>query len=80
MPHDLTQPPAGATSTYTVKGMTCEHCVRAVTTEISALEGVQGVEVDLDSGRVSVVSAGTLDDAAVAAAVDEAGYELVGRA
>lgn len=82
--HDMkdgaAQARAAAGATYTVKGMTCEHCVRAVTSEISALDGVQGVEVDLGSGRVSVVAAGALDDAAVAAAVDEAGYELVGRA
>ncbi|MGH1564152.1 heavy-metal-associated domain-containing protein [Mumia sp. DW29H23] len=67
--------------TYTVTGMTCGHCAGAVTEEISALEGVESVEVDLVAGGASsvhVTSAGTLDDAAVAAAVDEAGnYQVV---
>jgi copper chaperone len=62
--------------TYTVVGMTCDHCVQAVSTEIAKLPGVSGVDVDLASGRVRVQSADQLDDAAVAAAVDEAGYEL----
>jgi copper chaperone len=65
------------TRTYTVAGMTCEHCVRAVTTEVGALPGVRQVDVDLASGRVTVASDDTLDDAAVAAAVDEAGYAVV---
>ena len=64
------------TSTYTVTGMTCAHCVSAVTTEISALDGVAGVEVDLGSGAVTVTSDAPLSDADVRAAVDEAGYEL----
>ena len=62
--------------TYTVVGMTCDHCVQAVSTEIAKLPGVSGVDVDLASGRVRVQSADQLDDAVVAAAVDEAGYEL----
>jgi copper chaperone len=65
------------TRTYTVAGMTCEHCVRAVTTEVGALPGVRKVDVDLASGRVTVASDDTLDDDAVAAAVDEAGYAVV---
>lgn len=65
------------TSTYHVKGMTCSHCVNAVSTEISALSGVSDVKVELSSGSVAVTSAETLDPAAVRAAVDEAGYELV---
>ena len=65
------------TSTYTVKGMTCEHCVRSVTEEVSAVAGVSGVEVDLASGRVTVASDRPVDDAAVRAAVEEAGYEVV---
>lgn len=65
------------TSTFTVSGMSCEHCVAAVRTELGKVEGVTGVEVDLDSGRVTVTSDRPLDRAAVAAAVDEAGYELV---
>ncbi len=66
-----------ATSTYTVTGMTCDHCVHAVRTEVAAIPGVTEVEVDLATGRVTVVSTGPLDAAAVEAAVDEAGYELV---
>lgn len=64
------------TSTYTVTGMTCGHCVQAVTSELSELPGVAGVEVDLGSGAVTVTSAAPLADEAVRAAVDEAGYEL----
>ena len=65
------------TSTFTVSGMSCEHCVAAVRTELGKVEGVTGVEVDLGSGRVTVTSDRPLDRAAVAAAVDEAGDELV---
>jgi copper chaperone len=68
---------AMTTSTFTVSGMSCEHCVAAVRTELGKVEGVTGVEVDLGSGRVTVTSDRPLDRAAVAAAVDEAGYELV---
>jgi copper chaperone CopZ len=64
------------TSTYTVTGMTCGHCVQAVTSELSALAGVAEVQVDLASGAVTVTSAAPLPDADVRAAVDEAGYEL----
>jgi copper chaperone len=64
------------TSTYTVSGMTCEHCVRAVTEELAKLDGVGSVEVDLATGAVTVASQAPLDDRAVAAAVDDAGYEL----
>ncbi|MGY4743263.1 heavy-metal-associated domain-containing protein [Streptomyces sp. ATMOS53] len=63
-------------SVYTVTGMTCAHCVSAVTEEITQVPGVTGVEVDLAAGTVSVSSQGPLDDAAVAAAVEEAGYEV----
>jgi copper chaperone len=66
------------TSTYTVKGMTCGHCVQSVTEEVSEVAGVRGVEVDLASGRVTVSSEQQVDDAAVRAAVAEAGYEVVG--
>ena len=65
------------TTTYTVSGMTCAHCVRAVTDEVGKLPGVAAVEVDLASGRLTVRSSGSLDPAAVEAAVDEAGYHLV---
>ncbi|WP_307097020.1 heavy-metal-associated domain-containing protein [Rhodococcus sp. SORGH_AS_0301] len=64
------------TKTVTVVGMTCQHCVAAVTEEVSALKGVTSVHVDLESGRVDVESDTPVDDAALAAAVDEAGYEL----
>ncbi|RVW10154.1 copper chaperone [Prescottella agglutinans] len=63
--------------TYLVKGMTCQHCAAAVTEEIGELSGVTGVDVDVDSGRVVVSSDTPLDTIAVAAAVTEAGYELV---
>ena len=65
-------------STYTVTGMTCGHCVNAVTSEFSALDGVSDVQVDLRTGAVTVTSAVPLPDDAVRAAVDEAGYELAG--
>ncbi|MBJ7607805.1 MAG: heavy-metal-associated domain-containing protein [Candidatus Dormibacteraeota bacterium] len=64
------------TSTYRVVGMTCGHCVDAVSTEMAKLAGVTGVEVDLNSGAVKVTSTGPLAAADVVAAVDEAGYEL----
>ena len=62
------------TSTYTVTGMTCGHCVASVTEEVSEVAGVQDVEVDLESGRMVVT--GEADDAAVRAAVEEAGYAV----
>ncbi|MFI5894884.1 heavy-metal-associated domain-containing protein [Actinoplanes sp. NPDC051513] len=65
------------TKTYTVTGMTCSHCVSSVTSEISQISGVADVQVDLAGGAVTVTSEQPVDDAAVAAAVDEAGYELV---
>jgi copper chaperone len=66
------------TNTFVVKGMTCDHCVRAVTAELSQVAGVAGVDVDLASGKVAVTSDAPLDDDAVRAAVDEAGDELSG--
>jgi copper chaperone len=65
------------TTTYSVAGMTCGHCVRAVTSELSQLDGVEAVAVDLATGAVTVTSTGALADADVRAAVDEAGYEVV---
>lgn len=65
-----------ATQTYSVIGMTCSHCVSSVGTEIQRIPGVTGVQVDLASGAVTVTSDQPVDDTAVAAAVDEAGYEL----
>jgi copper chaperone len=64
------------TRTFTVTGMTCDHCVKAVTDELEGLPGVEAVTVDLASGGVSVTSDLPLDDDAVAAAIDEAGYAL----
>jgi copper chaperone CopZ len=61
---------------YTVDGMTCGHCVNAVSTEIGKLDGVADVQVDLASGAVTVTSAVQLETAAVAAAVEDAGYAL----
>jgi copper chaperone len=66
------------TTRYAVKGMTCGHCVSAVSAEVGRIDGVSGVDVDLASGSVTVTSAAALDDAAVRDAVDEAGYELAG--
>ncbi|MFD8151041.1 heavy-metal-associated domain-containing protein [Streptomyces sp. NPDC001046] len=66
-------------TTYAVSGMTCGHCRTAVTEAVGELDGVSGVEVDLDAGHVTVTGPGEPDDAAVARAVDEAGYELTGR-
>lgn len=65
-------------NTYTVKGMTCDHCAGAVTSELTSLPGVTDVAVDLTSGQVRVVSEKPLDDEAVRAAVEEAGYEVAG--
>ena len=65
-----------STATYTVVGMTCDHCVRSVTDEVKQLPGVADVAVDLASGAVTVTSDADLDADAVRAAVEEAGYEL----
>ena len=62
---------------YTVSGMTCGHCVSSVQAEVSQVPGVTEVQVDLTSGAVTVTSQAHLDEAAVRAAVDEAGYTLV---
>jgi copper chaperone len=65
-----------AEKTYTVAGMTCAHCVSSVTSEVSKIEGVEVVDVDLATGHVTVTGDGFADDQ-VRDAVDEAGYELV---
>ncbi|MEX0173873.1 heavy-metal-associated domain-containing protein [Streptomyces sp. LMG1-1-1.1] len=65
------------TTVYQVKGMTCGHCEGAVAGEISEIPGVSSVTAVAKTGEVTVVSDTTLDREAVAAAVDEAGYELV---
>ncbi|WP_394433942.1 heavy-metal-associated domain-containing protein [Streptomyces sp. SGAir0957] len=71
---------SSVTSVYEVKGMTCGHCEGAVASEIGELDGVSSVQAVAASGQVTVVSEGPLDEEAVRAAVDEAGYELVGKA
>jgi copper chaperone len=68
-----------STATYTVVGMTCGHCVNAVTDEVSQLPGVTGVDVDLASGGLTVTSEAPVEETAVRAAVEEAGYEVADR-
>jgi copper chaperone len=68
------------TTTVRVAGMTCAHCVNAVTRELTALDGVQQVSVELEAGgasSVTVTSSTELDAAGIRAAIDEAGYDLV---
>jgi len=65
-----------STATYTVTGMTCGHCVSSVKEEVGQIAGVTGVDVDLETGRVTVTSDAPIDDAAIKDAVEEAGYEL----
>ncbi len=61
---------------YTVSGMTCQHCVTAISSEVSGVPGVETVDVDLARGQVTVTGDGYTDDE-IREAVDEAGYELV---
>lgn len=65
------------TATFQVSGMTCGHCERAVTEEISRIPGVHGVTVELATGSVTVTAARPVDRVDVASAVDEAGYTVV---
>ena len=65
-----------AVATYTITGMTCGHCVNAVSTELGRLVGVTDVQVDLAAGTATVTSEQPLEPEAVRAAVDEAGYEV----
>jgi copper chaperone len=67
---------APATATWQVVGMTCGHCVSAVREELAGLSGVRSVDVELESGRVTVSSDRPLPRESVAAAVEEAGYQL----
>ncbi len=64
-------------TTYSVTGMTCDHCARSVAEEVSFVDGVVDVDVDLASGVVTVSSATPPDPSAIASAVEEAGYELM---
>lgn len=66
-----------STAVYTVEGMSCGHCVDSVTEEVGAVTGVTEVEVDLANKKVTVTGEGEIDDTAVRAAIDEAGYEVV---
>lgn len=65
------------TTMYRVTGMTCDHCVRAVTDEVKSVPGVNEVDIDLATGMMTLVSSSALDDTLVRAAVEEAGYEVV---
>lgn len=65
------------TTTYKVSGMTCDHCINAVTSELLGIEGVIAVDISLDTGEVTVTNSRELTIAEVSAAIDEAGYELV---
>ncbi len=71
---------SAVTKDYFVTGMTCSHCVASVTEELSAVAGIEGVEIDLQAGgesRVSISSTTPVDPDVVRAAVEEAGYQLV---
>ena len=68
------------TVTYRVSGMTCGHCEGAVRSELSEIQGVSEVQASSKDGLVTVASTHELEEEAVREAVDEAGYELVGRA
>ncbi|MEY9991488.1 copper chaperone CopZ [Streptomyces sp. V4I8] len=74
-----TDTPGSVTAVYKVSGMSCGHCEGAVSGEISELPGVSSVKAVASTGEVTVVSAAPLDDEAVRAAVDEAGFELVAK-
>jgi copper ion binding protein len=67
------------TATFAVTGMTCGHCVAAVQDEVAKVDGVTGVDVELATGTVTIASDRPLPDDAVAAAVEEAGYEVMPR-
>src|SRR6476661_356429 len=65
------------TTEYQVTGMTCGHCEMSVREEVSTVPGVQDIEVSAQTGKLVVTSASPVDDDAVLAAVDEAGYQAV---
>lgn len=75
-----TDTPGSVTTVYQVSGMSCGHCEGSVSGELSGIAGVSSVKAVAATGEVTVVSAATLDEDAVRAAVDEAGFELVGKA
>ncbi|MFJ4617991.1 heavy-metal-associated domain-containing protein [Streptomyces sp. NPDC088812] len=74
-----TDTPGSVTTVYKVSGMSCGHCEGAVSGELTELPGVTSVKAVATAGEVTVVSTAALDEEAVRAAVDEAGFELVGR-
>jgi len=65
------------TSSYTVTGMTCSHCVASVAEEVREIPGVSDADVVLDTGALTITSAEPIDETTVRAAVEEAGYELL---
>jgi copper chaperone CopZ len=75
-----TDTPGSVTTVYQVSGMSCGHCEGSVGSEISEIPGVSSVKAVASTGEVTVVSESALDVTAVRAAVDEAGFELVGPA
>ncbi len=70
---------SATTLSYVVAGMTCGHCSQSVTEEVATVPGVQEVDVDLTTGWVTVNGEG-IDDVAVRAAIDDAGYQVAGQA
>ena len=72
-----TTPTFVGTETFRVEGMTCDHCRRAVSAEVSAVPGVQAVTVEVEAGTVTVSADQPVDQSDIAAAVDEAGYTLL---
>ena len=72
----MTHAPQPDALVYRADGMTCDHCKRAVTDEVSKVAGVRAVDVDLETKLVRVQGSG-VDEAAVVAAIDEAGYDAV---
>ncbi len=65
-----------SSSTYTVTGMTCGHCVSSVTEEVQEIPGIESVDVVLETGALTVTSSQPVDDEAVKASVEDAGYQL----
>ena len=65
-----------ATSSYTVTGMTCGHCVASLTEEVSEIPGVENVDVVLETGALTITGTARIDPAAVRAAVEEAGHQI----
>lgn len=78
MTNEATTPAAAGAQTFQVEGMTCAHCAGAIEREVRRVDGVTDVRVDVGAGDVTVTSSDGVPEAAIAAAVDEAGYTLVG--